>query len=97
MDQALSAEDWLSRIEETLKAVAAGDATLTPEQLIAKLRELAPGATASASSPTAVVSERITRGYKVRRSYAPITEEERKAKEAVTVQAIAHALKKLRQ
>jgi hypothetical protein len=96
LDQALSADDWLKRINSTLEHAAAGESTLTYEQVLAKLRELAPGATASAISPTVVISERITHGYKVRSSYAPISEEERKARQAITLQAIAQALAQLR-
>jgi hypothetical protein len=93
INQALSADDWLKRINSTLEHAAAGESTLTLEQVLTKLRELAPGATVPS---TPVVSERMTHGYKVRRSYAQISEEERKARKAITLQAIAQALAQLR-
>jgi hypothetical protein len=96
IEQALSADDWLVRIDDALKRASAGGTTLTPEQLLAKLRELTPAATSSTDSPTVVVSERITHGYKVRRSIAMLTEEERKTRQALTVQAIAQALASMR-
>jgi predicted transcriptional regulator len=93
IEQELSANDWLKGIDEALKSAAAGGRTLTPEQLLAKLRELAPKTDVPSTS---IVPERIIRGYKVRRSYAGITHEERKARQAITVQAIAQALAQLR-
>jgi hypothetical protein len=90
----LSADDWKKQVEQLLRSVRAD--SLTPEQVMAKLRELAPGATVSADSPTVVVSERTTRGYKVRRSLALLTEEQRKARQAITLEAMAQALKEVR-
>lgn len=96
IEQALSADDWLVRIDDALKSASARGMPLTPEQLLAKLREIAGDTTVSTDLPTVVVSERITRGYKVRRCYAQICEEERKARQSITIQAIAQALAQLR-
>jgi hypothetical protein len=92
-NQALAADDWLKQVEAILKSARAE--SLTPEQLMAKLRELPSNSTSPVTSP-AIVSERVTRGYKVRRSVALLTEEEHKARQAVTLQAVAQALKELR-
>jgi hypothetical protein len=64
------------------------------QELKAELSELA-GVPSDPAAP--IVSERTTRGYRVRCSVPVLTEEERKARQAVTLEALAQALKELRQ
>jgi hypothetical protein len=90
---ALLANDWKKRVEALLKS--AHDEGLTAEQVMARLQELAPAPFAPSDLPT-IISERTTRGYKVRRSAPLLTEEDRNARQAITVQAMAQALKELR-
>jgi len=90
----------LRQIEEAVKAgLDSQESTrvsyFTPDQFIAWLRELAPTITAPPTSPP-VPSERTTRGYKVRRSSAKLTEEERQTKEDIALKAIAQSMKKPR-
>jgi len=63
-----------------------------PDQFITWLRELAPTIPAPAGPPAP--TEKTTRGYKVRRHAAKLTEEERRAKEDIALKAIAQAMKK---
>jgi hypothetical protein len=90
----------LSQIEEAVKAGLGRDQSelvryFLPEEFITWLRDLAQTIPAPPASPP-VPSERITRGYKVRRSAAKLTEEERKAKEEIVLKAIAESMKKPR-
>jgi hypothetical protein len=89
----------LRQIEESVKAglepqESARVGYYTPDQFIAWLRELAPTLIPSPAAPPAH-SERTSRGYKVRRSPAKLTEEERRAKEEIALKAIATSMKKL--
>ena len=89
--------DRLRQIEEAVRAgLDPQDAScvgyFTPDQFIAWLRELAPTITTPPVSEP-VPSERTTRGYKVRRSAAKLTEEERRAKEEIALKAIAKSMK----
>ena len=90
----------LRQIEEAVKAglgsqESASVGYFTPDHFIAWLRELAPTITAPSASPP-VPSERTTRGYKVRRSAAKLTEEERQSKEDIALKAIAQSMKRPR-
>jgi hypothetical protein len=90
----------LRQIEEAVKASlepkeSARIGYFTPDQFIAWLRDFAPTITAPLSSPPAP-TERTIRGYKVRRSAAKLTEEERQAKEEIALKAIAQSMKKPR-
>ncbi len=91
-------EERLRLIEEAVKAGLDSDESacvkyFTPDQFIAWLRELAPTITTPTVSPP-TPSERTTRGYRVRRSAAKLTEEERRAKEEIALKAIARSMKK---
>lgn len=93
-------EERLRQIEEAVKAgLEPQDSTqigyFTPDQFISWLRDLAPTITAPPSSPPAP-TERTTRGYKVRRTAAKLTEEERRTKEEIALKAIAESMKKPR-
>ena len=93
-------EERLRQIEEAIKAglepvESARVRYFAPDQFIAWLRELAPTITAPPAFPP-MPSERTTRGYKVRRSAAKLTEEERLAKEEIALKAIAQSMKKPR-
>jgi hypothetical protein len=93
-------EERLRKIEEAAKAGLNPDESscvgyFIPDQFIAWLRELTPTITAPPVSPP-IPTERTTRGYKVRRSAAKLTEEERKAKEEIALKAIAQSMKKPR-
>jgi len=93
-------EERLRQIEEAIKAglvpqESARVAYFTPDQFISWLRALAPTLTPQPAVP-AVPSERTTRGYRVRRSAAKLSEEERQAKEEIGIKAIAHSMKKPR-
>lgn len=90
----------LRQMEEAIKAglepsESARVGYFLPDQFITWLRELAPTITAPSTAPP-VPSERTTRGYKVRRSAAKLTEEERLAKEDIALKAIAQSMKKPR-
>jgi hypothetical protein len=90
-------EERLRQIEEAVKGglepeESARVGYFLPDQFIAWLRELAPTIIAPASPP--IPSERTTRGYKVRRTAAKLTEEERQAKEEIALKAIAQSMKK---
>jgi hypothetical protein len=90
----------LRQIEEAIKGglepqESARVGYFSPDQFIAWLRELAPTLTPPPASHP-IPSERTTRGYKVRRSAAKLTEEERLAKEEIALKAIAQSMKKPR-
>ena len=93
-------EERLRQMEEAIKGglepqESARVGYFAPDQFIAWLRELAPTLTPPPTSPP-IPSERTTRGYKVRRSTAKLTEEERLAKEEIALKAIAESMKKPR-
>jgi hypothetical protein len=93
-------EERLRQIEEAVKAglepqQSALVAYFTPDQFIAWIREFAPTIPAPATSPP-IPSERTTRGYRVRRNAAKLTEEERRAKEDIALKAIAASMKRPR-
>ena len=95
-----SKAERLSRIEEAVKAgldpaESERIGYFLPDQFIAWLREFAPTIPAPTTSPS-IPSERTTRGYKVRRSTAKLSEEERKTKEDIALKAIAESMKKPR-
>ena len=91
----------LRQIEEAVKAgldlaEASYVGYFIPDQFIAWLRDFAPTVASPPPSPP-IPSERTTRGYKVRRSAAKLTEEERRAKEEIALKAIAESMKKRRE
>ena len=67
----------------------------TPDQFISWLRDFAPTITAPPVSPPAP-TERTIRGYKVRRTAAKLSEEERRTKEELALKAMAETMKKPR-
>jgi hypothetical protein len=90
----------LRQMEEAIKAglepsESARVGYFLPDQFIAWLRDLAP-TIPPPSTTLPVPSERTTRGYKVRRSAAKLTEEERLVKEEIAIQTIAQSMKKPR-
>jgi hypothetical protein len=90
----------LSQIEEAVKAGlepedSARVGYFVPDQFIAWLRELSPTLTPPPPT-TPTPAERTTRGYKVRRTAAKLTEEERQTKEDIALKAIARSMKKPR-
>ena len=87
----------LRQIEEAV--TAALDATecsriryFLPDSFIAWLKGIASSLPAPASPPASSV--RTTRGYKIRRKAAKVSEDERKAKEDIALKAIADSMKK---
>jgi hypothetical protein len=93
-------EERLRQIEKAVKGglepeESARVGYFLPDQFITWLRELTPTIAVPPSSPAAP-TERTTRGYKVRRTAAKLTEEERQAKEEIALKAIAQSMKKPR-
>jgi hypothetical protein len=95
-----SREERLRQIEVAVKAGVPPEESarvgyFLPEPFIAWLREQAP-MTPAPELPATAPTERRTRGYKVRRSVAKLSEEERKAKEDIALKNIAESMKKPR-
>ena len=89
-------DERLQQIEEAVKAgllpdEAARVGYFLPDSFIVWLRELA--STVPSPEPSAP-TERKTRGYKVRRKVAQLSEEERKSKEDIALENIAKSMRK---